>query len=149
MRGSRTLSAELANLVFEGEHLLWGEHSGEQAAMDIVQRRIFEDHNAGRNLDVRLDELEYRAASGTKDLPVEKPALDVFEAADGVEVVFFVVIQRSFVSEPRVDGIGIRVNLTVVRVVVEIRHRHRFSLLFERMFCVRAQPSGAPSTRLQ
>ena len=120
-------SAELSDFLLESEHLLRREHSGEQASMDIVQRRIFEDHNPWWYLDVRLDELEYRATSGTEDLPVEEPALDVFEPADCVEVVLFVVVQRRFCSESGIDGIGIRVDLTVVGVVVDVRHRHRLS----------------------
>ena len=119
-------SAELSDLFLESEHLLRGEHSGEQASMDIVKRWIFEDHNPWRYLDVRLDELEYRSTSGTEGLPVEEPALDVFKTTDGVEVVLFVVVERRFFSEPGIDGIGIRVDLTVVGVVVNVRHRHRF-----------------------
>ena len=30
--------------------------------MDVVDRRVLEDHDPGRKLDVRLDELEDRAA---------------------------------------------------------------------------------------
>src|SRR5580700_6193276 len=92
-------SAELPDLFFESEHFLRGEYSGEQASMDVVERRVFEDHNSRRYLDVGLDELEDRSTSRAKDLTVEKPALNVFESTDGVEVVLFVVVQRRFVSE--------------------------------------------------
>src|SRR5271154_4666734 len=95
--------------------------------MHIVQWRIFKDDNPRWYLDVCLDELKHRATSGTEGLPVEETTLDVLEATDCVEVVLFVVIQRRFFSEPGIDGIGIRVDLTVVGVVVDVRHRHRLS----------------------
>src|SRR5262249_51614859 len=51
---------------------------------------------------------------------VDEPTLCVVGAAHGVEVVLFVVIQRRLVAEPAEHGVGVRVDVDVVRVVVDV-----------------------------
>ena len=48
IRGSRLRGAELPHLRLDGGHLAWGEHPGQEPAMQIVGRRILEDDGARR-----------------------------------------------------------------------------------------------------
>ena len=54
-------------------------------------------------------------------LPVDEAAFDVFEAAQGIEVVPLVVVERLLVAQPLPHRVGVGVDLEVERVVVEIR----------------------------
>ena len=51
--GIESPSAELADLRLEGAHLVGREDPGQQAAVDRVQRRVLEDDDPRRHLDVR------------------------------------------------------------------------------------------------
>ena len=73
--------AELADLRLQRVHLLRREHPRQQAAVDRVDRRVLEDDDARRHLDVGLDQLEDRAPSRDVGLPVDEAALDVVEPA--------------------------------------------------------------------
>ena len=64
-----TVDAELPDLGLERDHLLRREHARQQPAVDRVRRRVLEDEDAGRHLDVRLDHLEDAAASGDDRSP--------------------------------------------------------------------------------
>src|SRR5271167_607667 len=55
-----------------------------------------------------------------------------------------VVIERSFFSQSGVDRIGIRIYFTVVRVVVDVRHRHRFSPVSENLLVAPPISQTAP-----
>src|SRR5437667_70072 len=67
-------------------------------------RRVLEQDDAGRHLDVRPDQFEDRPSSRPVRLPVDQCGLDVGEAAQGVEVVLLVVIERRLVAQPPPDG---------------------------------------------
>ena len=82
--------------------------------------RVLEDDRAGRDLEVALDELEHRALGRAVGPPVHQAALDVVEAAERIEVVLLVVVERALVAQSPPDRIGVRVDLEVVRVVVEV-----------------------------
>ena len=90
--------------------------------MDRVGRRVLEDQGAGRQLDVRLDDLEDAAPAGDEALGVDEAAFDVVVAADRVEVVSLVVVERRLVPQPLEHRIRISVDVEVVRVVIDVRH---------------------------
>jgi hypothetical protein len=62
------------------------------------RRRCLEDQQPWWHLDARLDDLEDPTASGDERLVVAEAALDVVEAADRVEVVRLVVVERCLVT---------------------------------------------------
>ena len=111
--------AELADLGLDGVHLLGREHARQQAAMDVVDRRVLEEDQPGRQLDVGANDLEDRPAARPVGLPVDQGAVDVGEAAQRVEVVLLVVVERRLVAQLLPDRVRIRVDLEVVRVVVD------------------------------
>ena len=122
------IDAEPPDLRLERGHLLRREHARQQPPVHGMHRRIFEDEHAGRDLDVRLDQLEDGAAPGDVRVPVEQSPLHVLVAADGEEVVLLVVIERRFLAQPAEHRIGVGVDRDVVRVVVDIARagcRHR------------------------
>ena len=82
--------------------------------------RVLEDEDARRHLDARLDDLQDPAAPGDVGVAVDQPALDVLEAAQRVEVVLLVVVERRLLAEPCEHGIRVGVDLDRVRVVREI-----------------------------
>ena len=86
--------------------------------------RVLEDDGAGRQLHAALDQLEHGALARDVGLPVQRAAVDVLEAADGVEVVALVVVERPFVAEPLPHRIRVRVDLEVVGVVVDVGFHH-------------------------
>ena len=70
--GSR-LSAQSSRILrLERRHLPRREHPRQQAAVDGVGRRVLEDDDAGRHLDVGLDELEDAAPSGDERVAVDE-----------------------------------------------------------------------------
>ena len=131
--GSRRAGAELAHLRLDGVHLLGREHPRQQAAVDVVDRAgPRRGSMPGRDLDVGLDQLEDRALARPVRLPVDERPLDVVEAAQRVEVVLLVVVERRLVAQPLPDRVRIGVDLEVVRVVVEVApapQRHAATVL--------------------
>ena len=71
-----------------------------------------------------LDELEQRAARRAVRAPVDERVLAVVEPAHRVEVVLLVVVERRLVTQAPPQRIRVRVDLEVVRVVVEVRGAH-------------------------
>ena len=69
---------------------------------------------------VGVDHLEDGAARRAVRLPVERRGHDVGEAAQRVEVVLLVVIERRLVPQPAPDLVGRGVDGGVVRVVDQI-----------------------------
>ena len=67
-----------------------------------------------------LDDLEHRSLGGAVGLPFEQAALDVVEAAEGIELVLLVEVQRRFLAQALPRQIGISVDLEVVGVVVNV-----------------------------
>ena len=92
----------------------------QQPSVDGVRRRVLEDDHAGRDVDVRLDDLEDGALARDVRLRVEETLLDVLVAADSPEVVGVVVIERRFFTQSSIDGIRINVDLDAVHVVVDV-----------------------------
>ena len=115
--GSRLRGAELADLRLERGHPPRREHAGQQAPVDGVDRRVLEDEHARRHLDVGLDQLEDPASARDVGLAVDEAPLDVFVAADRVEVVLLVVVERRLLAQAPEHGVRIGVDLDVVRVV--------------------------------
>ena len=118
--GSRLSRAERAHLRFQLGDAARREHARQQRTVHVVRRRVLEQDAAGRDLDALLDQLEHRAATGAVGAPVDRAALDVVEAAHREEVVLLVVVERCLVAQPPPDRIRIRVDLEVVRVVVQL-----------------------------
>ncbi len=67
----------------------------QQAPVEVVVRRVLEDDRPRRDLHPALDQLEDRALGRAVRAPVDQRALDVVEAAEGVEVVALVVVERA------------------------------------------------------
>ena len=120
IQGSPT---ELTDLGFQRAHLPRGEQAGQDSPMDGVQRRVLEDQHPGGDLDVGFDELEHRTARRTERLAIEEAALNVLESTESVEVVGLVVVDGSLVVQAPVHGIGVGVDLRVIRVVGEVGRR--------------------------
>ena len=74
--------------------------------MQVVTGRVFEDDRSGRDLHVRLDELEQRSFGRAVRLPVEDRRPHVVETAQGEEVVALVVVERLAVPERLQTGYG-------------------------------------------
>ena len=69
---------------------------GKQTAVDVVGRGVLEDDRSGGQLDVALDESRGRCPCRRCRSPSRlEHGIDVVEAADGVEVVALVVVQRA------------------------------------------------------
>jgi len=98
----------------------------------VVDRWILEDDRAARQLDTGLDdlvdELEDGALAGDVGLPVDRAALDVFEAAQGEEVVLLVVVERPFLAQAFPDRVRVRIDVEVVRVVVDVAAQNAVTL---------------------
>jgi hypothetical protein len=62
--------------------------------VQVVARGILEDDRARRDLEVTLDQFEEAALGRAVGSPVDEALLDVLEAADGIEVVLLVVVER-------------------------------------------------------
>ena len=88
------LRAEVADLRLERRDLARGEHPGQQLAMNVVDRRVLHDEQAGRDVEVGLDQLEDDAARRTECAVVDEPLVDIGEPAQRVEIVLGVVVQR-------------------------------------------------------
>ena len=112
-------AAELANLRLEGVHPPGREDPGHQAAADGVDGRILEDEPARRDLDVGLDQLDDGPAPRDVGVVVEQTALDVVEAAERVEVVLLVVVERRLLAQAPEHRIRVRGDLDRVGVVVD------------------------------
>ena len=121
------LRAELPDLRLQRVDLARREHPGQQLAVDVVDRRILENDRARRDLDVGLDQLDDRAARRAEGFVVHERLVHVGEAAQRVEVVLLVVVQRRFLAEPPEHRVRIGVEFDVVRVEVDILNGRVFS----------------------
>src|SRR5277367_4654402 len=83
-------------------------------------RRVLEEDDARRDLHAALDELEDRSLARDVCAPFRTATLDVVESAERVEVVVLVVIEGCLVTQAFPHGVGIGVDLEVVRVVVQL-----------------------------
>src|SRR3954453_11070737 len=88
--------------------------------MHVVRGRVLEQECAGWDPDPLRGDLDPRASAGAIRAPVDGAAFDVVEAAHCEEVVLLVVVERRLVAQPLPDRIRIRVDVEVVRVVVQI-----------------------------
>ena len=116
------VGAELADLRLEFGDAPRREGAGQQPAVDGVRRRVLEDDDAGRDVDVRLDDLEDGALARDVRLRVEQSLLDVLVPADREEVVGVVVVERRLFAQPPVHRIRVGVDLDAVHVVVDVAH---------------------------
>ena len=92
------------------------ERFDQQAAVDVVLWRIFEDDCARRNSAAQLDQLEDVAATRREGLPVRQPTVAIVEAGEQVEVVLLVVVQRMLFAKPLINRIGIERELEIVGI---------------------------------
>src|SRR5205807_5857788 len=88
-------------------------------AVHVVQWRILEEDAARRDLDVRLDDLEDRSATGPVRLPVDQSLLDVVETAEREEVVLLVVVERCSFAHPPPHRVGVGVDVEVIGIVID------------------------------
>ncbi len=128
----QTTRAEFTDLGFQRIDLARRENSSQQLAVDVVQRRVLEDHDARRHLDVRLDQLEDRPPRRAESLVIDQRPVDIGEPAQRIEVVLLVVVQGRFLAKPAKHPIRVSVELNVVRVAVDVAgsadcHRYRLS----------------------
>ena len=122
--GVEAARGELADQRLDGIHLAWRERTGEQIAADVVDRGVFEDQGAGRNLDVGLQNLDHHSPCGAEGLVVDQRMVDIVEPAQRVEVVFGVVVERCSVSQPLEHRVRVGVEVDIPRVVVIRRASH-------------------------
>ncbi len=115
--------AEAADLGLEVVDGPGREHPGEQAAVEGVGGGILEDDGPGRQVHVGLDDLQQRALRGDVRLPLLRAGVDVLEAAQRIEVVPLVVVDRLLVPQPSPYRVRVGVDLEVVRVVVDVGFR--------------------------
>ena len=83
------------HLGLNGRHAPRGEDAAHDAAVEVVVGRVLEDEHARRHLHLRLDDLEHRALGRAVGLPLDRGALHVVVAADGVELVLLVEVERA------------------------------------------------------
>src|ERR1700754_1720842 len=88
--------------------------------MEVVDWWILEQDDAGRKLDAAEDDIHRRAAAGPIGLPIMKFGCDVLVAAQRVEAVLVVMVQRGFVAQPLPDRVRVVVDREIVRVVIHI-----------------------------
>src|SRR5262245_3421678 len=96
--------------------------------MDRVARWILEDDRPRRDVDVGLDQLEHPAATGDERLPILQRPFDVVVAAEGVEVVRVVVVERRLLAKAPEHRVRIGVDVDVVRVVIDVGAAHHHPL---------------------
>src|SRR5580704_4194320 len=88
--------------------------------MEIVRGRILEEDRTRRDLYIRLDELENRAATGDVSLPVEHGRVDIVPPAQCEKFVFLVPVQRGLVAQSLPHRVRVGIDVEVVRVVVDL-----------------------------
>src|SRR5437899_2087784 len=88
--------------------------------MEVVQRRILEQDDPGRNRNAACDDVHRGASPGAVRLPVRQLSRDVLVPAQRVELVLVVVIQWGLVPKPPPRRIRIIVDREVERVVVRL-----------------------------
>ncbi len=120
--GIQTFSTEFADLGFESADLARGEHPGQQLAMDVVDRRILENDEARRDVDVGLHGFQHVTPGRAERFDVDRCTVDVRESAQCVEVVLAVVVQRRFLPKPRIRRVRTDIQLDVVGVITNIAH---------------------------
>ena len=116
------------DLRLERVHLLRGEDPGEHAAMRGVHGRVLHDEHPARRGVAGLDRLQHAAVRGAERVVVDEAALDVLEAAQRVEVVLLVVIERCFLAETPKHRVRIHVDVDVIGVEGDLalrRDAHR------------------------
>ena len=111
---------EFAYQRLHGKHPPGSEDPGEQATVQIVQRRILEQQNARRHLDVVEQDVGGGAAAGPVRLPVRQFARDVLVPTQRIEVVLFVVVQRRFFAHPLPHRVWVVVDVGIVWVVIQL-----------------------------
>ena len=148
--GIERLRAQLTDLRFERSHASRREDAGEQCSVQVVDGRVLEEDDAGRELDVRLDELEDRAARRGKGAPVHEGALDVVVAAQRVEVVLLVVVERRLIAKPLPVRVRVGVDHHVVRVVPGLHDGRHARIMGRNAHCVKRWEhcTGAPDLAL-
>ena len=112
--------AEVPHLGLERSHSLGREHARQHAAVLAVLGRVLEDEEPLRPVDAGADVLEDVGLAADQPLVVDEGLLDVVGAAQPVEVVLLVVIERCLVAEPLEQRIGIHIELDLVRIPIEV-----------------------------
>jgi hypothetical protein len=88
--------------------------------VQVVNRRVLEKDDAGRNLHAVENDVDGRAFTGPVILPIDQFAGDVGVPAQRVEAVLLVVIERRDIAQLFPDGVGVVVDVEVERVVVRL-----------------------------
>ena len=130
--GIEAADAVAADLILELGHPFRREDPRQKPTLGRVDRGILEHHHALGQRDVRLDDVEDVAVGAGEHPPVHQRPLDILVPGEKPEVVALVVIDRRLVAEPGIGGVGVRVDLDVVRVVVHARIRDDHVLAFVR-----------------
>ena len=130
-----TRAAVLPHLVLELAHAPRREDARHEPAVHRVGRRILEHHDAGRQFEAALDDLEDVAAAVGERLPVDEGLLDVGVPRQRPHVVALVVVDRCLVAQAPVRRERIRADAGVVGVVVDaafVRDRHGPPVVLQR-----------------
>src|ERR1700726_4213496 len=88
--------------------------------MEVMNRRILKEDDSGGNLEAAHDDFNRGAAARPVGVEVHQLAGDVLVAAQRVELVFVVVIQRRLVAQPLPDRVRIVVDAEIEGVVVNL-----------------------------
>jgi hypothetical protein len=108
------LDTELTDHRLQRIDLAWREHPPQQLAVHVVDRRVFEDQHARRDVEVGLDQLQDYATRRTERGVVDQRLIDVGEPAQREEGVFRVVVKRRLVAQAREHRIRVGDELDIV-----------------------------------
>jgi hypothetical protein len=124
------LDGQPADLVLQAVDRTRGEQARDDAAVHGVRGRVLADEQARGHLEVLGDQVVDHPVAGDERVAVAVDALQVFVAAERVEVVLLVEVDGSLAPQARVGRLWRRVDLPVVHVVVDVGlgHRHRAAL---------------------
>src|SRR6516164_10094140 len=88
--------------------------------MKVMNGRVLKQDDAGRKLETAHDDVHGGTATRPINVEIHQVAGDVLVAAQRVEVVLVVVIQRGLVAKPLPGRIRIVVDVEIERVVVNL-----------------------------
>ena len=111
---------QVAHQPFDRQHAAGGENPRQQAAVQVVQRRVFPQQDAGRYLDAAEQDVGGGAVPRAVGLPIVQCGRDIVVATERVKVVLVVVVERGLGAHPLPYRIGVVVDGVVERVVIQL-----------------------------
>lgn len=118
------LLADPPDLGLEAGHGPGGEQPGDDGPVHRVLRLVLGDEEPRRHVDALAEDVEDVALAGGVRVPIAEDPGQVVVAADRVEVVLLVVVERRLAPQPPERLVRGRVDVPVVHVVVDVGCRH-------------------------